>query len=127
MATFAALLACATGPRDEFSGSWEATLPRGEGIVFRVEQHGSAIAGGAANCGPSSGTVTGSVVGKQLALDFSFAAGLPVPQASPIVPWSFHGAFASATEIDGTAISASGDTGSMVITLVSRHILPPCI
>jgi hypothetical protein len=109
---------CATGPRIAFSGTWTSQLPQGASVLFSASQTGSQISGTVSNFGPltnQSFPITGSATRQGVAIVFSYPAGASSMQGSPIA-WTFHGAFTSATTIEGTIISATGITGSMIIT-----------
>jgi hypothetical protein len=111
--------ACTTGPRLAFSGNWVSQLPAGSAILFTAQQRGSTITGTVTNFGPLStnaSPLTGTVTNEGVTLAFSFPPGSVYGPHQAAVPWTFQGQFTSATTISGTAQSATGITGEMVIT-----------
>jgi hypothetical protein len=118
VALVAGTVGCATGPRIAFSGIWTSQMPQGASVVFDASETGSEISGAVSNVGPlidQSFPITGSVTRQSVLITFDYPIGTAATRGTPVA-WVFHGAFTSATTIEGTIASATGITGSMIIT-----------
>ena len=104
-----------------FVGAWTTQLPQGRLILFYPRQSGSGITGTVTNFGPPveglTFPISGSMSGTDIALEFLYPAGLSEgPTADLPVTWTFHGAFTSATTVEGFITSSSGINGTIIIT-----------
>jgi hypothetical protein len=120
MTLLGATAACTTGPRAEFSGPWTSRLPEGATVLFYATQVGSTIGGSISNFGPvlagAQSAIAGTVTPQAVTLHFSYPASFVGGTPGPLVSWTFHGAFTNAATIEGTAVSATGISGTMVIS-----------
>ncbi len=105
----------------EFVGAWTTQLPQGRLILFYPRQSASGVAGTVTNFGPPveglTFPISGSVSGTDVSLEFLYPAGLSEGQTADLpVTWTFHGAFTSATTVEGFIASSSGINGTIIIT-----------
>ena len=104
-----------------FASAWTTQLPQGRLVLFYARQTGGEIGGSVTNFGPPveglTFPISGSVNGADVALEFLYPAGLSEGQTADLpVTWTFHGAFTSATTVEGFIASSSGINGTIIIT-----------